>query len=192
MKAPGNSKAAEPIKTLNDVRRIIRHLKGYPRNRLLFIVGVNSPLRIGKLLKLKVGNVRNLKVGERFFFDPEDSKKRRYLEINRMILNGLQDYLKDKTLNDDDYLFCGREAKKPLVIQSVGPLIRKWTSSIGLTGNYGSETLRKTFGYIQRTVYGVGLDVLCDRFNHDAPAQTANLLEIDKNNSISIIYNKVG
>ena len=37
--------------------------------------------------------------------------------------------------------------------------MKKWTSAINLEGNFGCHTLRKTFGYIQRTEFGVGFDV---------------------------------
>jgi hypothetical protein len=88
------SSGAEPIRSLKDIRKIIRNLKGQPRNRLLFIMGVNSPLRIGTLLKLKVGNVRNMKEGDRFYFDRSDSPKSQFLEANRMIFKALQEYFK--------------------------------------------------------------------------------------------------
>lgn len=46
-------------------------------------------------------------------------------------------------------------------IQAVNALIKKWTATINLNhGNYGAHTLRKTFGFIQRTKYGVGSQVL--------------------------------
>ena len=191
-KKPRVSKA-EPIKSLTDVRRIIDNLKkGHPRNRLLFIVGVNCPLRIGTLLELKVGNVRNLEEGDRFYFDHSDSEKPRNLEINRKVFNALRKYLRNEKIQDDDYLFCGNKPRKPLSKQHANRLIKEWVKGIGLSGNYGNESLRKTFGYIQRTVYGVGFDVLCDKFNHKTPAQTARLLGVDENTHVSIILNKVG
>ena len=49
---------------------------------------------------------------------------------------------------------------------SVTALVKKWCRLINLDGNYGSHTLRKTFGYIQRTKYGVSFEVLCKRYNH--------------------------
>jgi hypothetical protein len=45
--------------------------------------------------------------------------------------------------------------------------------------NYGAHSLRKTWGYIQRTVYGVGFEILCKRFNHSSPAITMRYLGIE-------------
>src|SRR5665648_869744 len=49
-----------------------------------------------------------------------------------------------------DCLFTSRKRKAALLVPSVNGLIKKWTKSINLRGNYGAHTLRKTFGYIQR------------------------------------------
>ena len=191
IKKSGNNKA-NPITTLKDVRDIISILKGEPRNSLLFVIGVNSWLRIGTLLSLKVGDVRRLKTGDKHFFDKPDSQNPKYLEINRSIYNEFKKYLKDTTLKDDDYLFESRKGEDPLTIQSVNRLVKSWTKAVDLNGYYACESLRKTFGYIQRMEFGVGFDVLCKRFNHQSPARTAMFLGIPKEKPVTILNNKVG
>jgi hypothetical protein len=49
-------------------------------------------------------------------------------------------------------------------------MIKKWTGAINLEENYGAHTLRKTQGYIQRTKYGTGFEVVCKWFNRSSPA----------------------
>ena len=41
-----------------------------------------------------------------------------------------------------------------------------------LEENYGAHTLRKTRGYIQRTKYWMGSEIVCKWFNHSSPAVT--------------------
>jgi len=36
------------------------------------------------------------------------------------------------------------------------------TGAIHLEDNYGAHTLRKTRGYIQRTKYGMGFEIVCN------------------------------
>jgi hypothetical protein len=45
-----------------------------------------------------------------------------------------------------------------------------------LKGNYGSHTLRKTFGYHQRVTFGVDLPRLMVVFNHSTQKQTLDYL----------------
>ena len=80
--------------------------------------------------------------------------------------------------------------------QAVSKLVKKWTRAINLKGNYGAHTLRKTWGYIQRTMHGVGFEIICERYNHSSPAITMRYLGIQNrdltyelHNSISIIRN---
>ena len=51
-------------------------------------------------------------------------------------------------------------------------MIKKWTGAINLEENYGAHTLRKTRGYIQRTKYWMGFEIVCKWFNHSSPAVT--------------------
>jgi hypothetical protein len=45
---------------------------------------------------------------------------------------------------------------------------------------------------IQRTVYGVGFEILCKRFNHSSPAITMRYLGIEGKEVQNILMNEVG
>lgn len=49
---------------------------------------------------------------------------------------------------------------------------------INLKGNYGSHTLRKTFGYMHRTVHNTDIPTLMEMFNHSSQKQTLAYLGI--------------
>lgn len=74
---------------------------------------------------------------------------------------------------------------------TVNAKIKKWCRTLNLKGNYGAHTLRKTFGYIQRTKYGVGFEILCKRFNHSNPAVTMRYLGISDEEVIAILHNEI-
>ena len=51
-------KSVEPIRKLSDIEKIKKYLSTNPRDRLLFIFGINTGLRISDILKLKVKDVK--------------------------------------------------------------------------------------------------------------------------------------
>ena len=59
---------------------------------------------------------------------------------------------------------------------SVHRLVKGWCRAINLRGNYGSHTLRKTFGYHQRVTFGTDLPTLMEIFNHSTQKQTLSYL----------------
>ncbi len=71
-------------------------------------------------------------------------------------------------------------------------MIKKWTGSINLEENYGAHTLRKTRGYIQRTKYWMGFEIVCKWFNHSSPAVTMRYLGIEDKEVHSTLMNEIG
>lgn len=85
--------AVDPIKSLEDIRKMKEFLAKKPRNALLFSFGINSGLRISDILALNVGDVRGkeyieireLKTGKRKIFPINDRLKQEIEEFtNRM------------------------------------------------------------------------------------------------------------
>jgi integrase len=187
----GSDITVEPIRSVKDVKAIIKQIDN-PRDRLLFVMGINNGLRTVDLLKLKVGQVKDLKPGDTITVRESKTGKTNILMINKAVHKALDDYLQSSTLSDSDYLFKSRKGNKPLQSQAVSKLIKKWTDAINLKGNYGAHTMRKTFGYLQRTVYGVGFEVLCKRYNHSSPAITMRYLGIDNKEVNGILMNEIG
>lgn len=188
----GSRITVDPIRKVKDIQAISKMLADSPRNHLLFVMGTNNGLRVGDLLRLKVGNVRNMKVGDTLVIKEGKTGKRNILVVNKSVYKSLQVYLDRLNPNDGDWLFASRKGKNPITIQCVNNLVKKWTSSINLKGNYGAHSLRKTWGYIQRTVYGVGFEVICKRFNHSSPSITMRYLGIEDKEVQSILMNEVG
>ena len=78
----------------------------------------------------------------------------------KTVYKALKKYMDDAKPDDNDYLFLNYKGKNALTIQTINNMITKWAKKIDLKSNYGAHTLRKTFGYIQRTELGVGFEVL--------------------------------
>ena len=186
----GSSITVEPIRKIKDIKRIKRNLKDKPRDLLLFTLGINNGLRIGDLLKLKVQDVKDLQPGEGFTIKEQKTNKSNIVMINKEVRRTLAVYLDEIQPNDEDYLFKSRIGQnQPLNRSYVNSLVKKWTAN--LKGNYGTHSLRKTFGYIQRKVFGTSFEVICKRFNHSNPSITMRYLGIEDKEVKGILLNEI-
>ena len=72
--------------------------------------------------------------------------KNNILMINKTVYKALQIFLESPLLDNGEYLFASRKTKKPLTIQSVNALVKKWTGESNLSGNYtrdSKETIQR-------------------------------------------------
>lgn len=66
-------------------------------------------------------------------------------------------------------------------------MVKMWCQNVGLKGNYGSHTLRKTWGYWQRLERGTAIPLLMEAFGHATQRQTLAYLGI-QSDEIAQIY----
>jgi integrase len=184
--------AVDPIRQIKDIQAISKMTSGNPRNHLLFVMGINNGLRACDLVRVKVGDFRYLKVGQTLTIKESKTGKDNILVVNKTVYKALQTYLEAVRPDDDAYLFASRKGESHLQSQAVSKLVKKWTKAINLKGNYGAHTLRKTWGYIQRTVHGVGFEIICKRYNHSSPAITMRYLGIQDKEVHGVLMNEIG
>jgi len=188
----GDRLTVDPIREIRDIKAIASLTRDNPRDHLLFIMGVNNGLRAADLLSLKAGDVRHMKVGDTLTIRETKTGKNNVLVVNKTVYKALREYLDRVQPGDEDFLFASRKGKGPLQSQAVGKLVKRWTRAINLKGNYGAHTLRKTWGYIQRTVHGVGFEIICKRYSHSSPAITMRYLGIQDKEVHSTLMNEIG
>ena len=147
----------QPITDLKDIKRIKRLLSSNPRNMLLFIMGINAGLRVQNILALRVSDIENAVVGDRITVMENKTKKENVLIINQEIYDAVQRYLTfHKKQVPREFLFKSRKGwNYPLSTYAVTHMVQGWCDEINLAGNYGAHTLRKTWCYQQRKLYGV-------------------------------------
>ena len=186
----GSRIAVDPIRDLKAVKKIKRKLrKGNPRDLLLFTLGINNGLRVGDLLNLKVKDVVDLEPGETLKIKEQKTGKTNILMINREVHQVFGLFLEEKKPKNNDPVFRSKKGGKAISVPYASQLVKSWCK--GMKGNYGSHTLRKTFGFIQRTEFGVGFDILCKRFGHSSPAITMRYLGIEDKEVNGILLNEI-
>ena len=188
----GDRIAVDPIRKIKDIKAISKLTMDNPRDHLLFIMGINNGLRVCDLVRIKVKDVRYLKPGDALTIKETKTGKENVLVINNTVYKALKRYLEEVKPQDDDYVFKSRKGDGHLQSQAVSKMVKKWTHAINLKGNYGSHTLRKTWGYIQRTQHGVGFEIICKRYNHSNPAITMRYLGIQDREVHDVLMNEIG
>lgn len=170
---PGSTITVEPIREMKHIKSIKKLLSDSPRNFTIFTIGINTNLRASDLVKLKVGHLKHLKPGDHFELREKKTQKKRCITINKPVYEAVQALLITMPgANDDNYIFASRKGGGPLTVSYLNSLVKKWAEMINLHGNYGSHSLRKTFGFIHRTVFGTDIPTLMTMFNHSTQKQT--------------------
>jgi integrase len=188
----GDNITVDPIREIRDIDSIKRILSSNTRDLLLFTLGINNGLRCGDILRLKVKDVKQIKPGETLKIREQKTGKDNILMINKTTYKILREFLEETKPDEEDYLFKSRKGKnRSLNVGSVNMMVKQWCRSINLKGNYGTHSLRKTFGYIQRKKYGVGWEILCKRFNHSSPSVTMRYLGIEDKEVSGILMNEI-
>lgn len=185
----GSKIKVEPIKEMRDIRSIRKLLADKPRDLCIFTLGTNTALRASDLLSLKVKQVRYLRPDDDIEVREKKTRKDRRITFNKVCVDAIRNLLATHPYKDGDYLFRSERAKV-LTVPSLNRLVKSWCKAINLRGNYGSHTLRKTFGFIQRTVFGVGLPELMDCLGHASQKTTLTYLCLQAE-EIRSIYNNV-
>ena len=188
--APGKgiSHKVEPIRKLEDIEKIKMYLFGHPRNYTLFVIGVNTNLRASDLVGIKVRQVRGLKPMDDLEITERKTGKKRRITLKKSCIDAISGLLRTNDYTDD-YLFKGQRGQ--LRPETIHALVKSWCKVINLKGNYGSHTLRKTWGYHQRLTYNVGIPELMVFFNQSTQKQMLDYLCIQPDEIRSVYVNEI-
>ncbi len=91
------------------------------------------------------------------------TKKYRSVTINAAAHQAIQMLISDKEkiglkkknaelLDEGAFFFTGQRGTAALQVSTLNNMVKDWCKRVRLKGNYGSHTLRKTWGFMQRQV----------------------------------------
>ena len=183
------------IKSLNEISKLKTYLKKRSaRDYTLFVLGINIGLRASDLLSLQVKHIYNAsgKVKEELTMIEKKTDKKRKLYINESAAIALNDYYDIANFSTpEDYLFQSRKGEnQPIEVRSLNRLVKEWCAECRLKGNFGTHTLRKTFGYhlyINNAANPFILPYLMRIFNHSSQKVTLRYIGIEEE-EISSLY----
>lgn len=151
--------AGQPIqneKQLETIKNIL--LQSSKRDGLLFVLAVNSGLKVSEILQLKVSDVidEDENVRHSILFYNEKVKKHKWFAVNEDLQHAIEDYMKErKTWKRNEPLLKSQKGTKSITRQHAWYILNKAAKEVGLEG-ISSHTLRKTWGYC---AYKSGVDI---------------------------------
>jgi integrase len=177
----------EPIRDRKKIAQIKNLLRGEKRYRdlLLFVVGINTALRISDLLQLQIGHFLDDRgrIRQRLWIKERKRGKRHEVVINESIREAFEAYLSANPKigeKPENYIFFNpktNDYSHPIKRGQSWKFITTICREVGLRGNFGTHSLRKTWGYHAR-MQGVDLALIMHKLNHESIAYTKRYLGI--------------
>ncbi|MGN4846292.1 site-specific integrase [Bacillus cereus] len=164
----------QPIRNPEQIQQIKEYLKEKSeRNYILFVMGINTGLRISDILKLKVGDLKGKHISMR---EMKTGKQKR-IEITPRLKRELRWYIEER--EDHEYLICSRQGtNKPIGRSMAYKILRSTAEEFGLD-EIGTHTLRKTFGYhMYKQTKNIAL--LMEIFNHSSERVTLRYIGVNQ------------
>lgn len=185
-------KTVEPLRDVKLIKNMRTLLKGQStRNELLFVLGINVGLRISDILKLTFSDLvdPNWNIKDACLINEKKTGKTKKFYIGPIVQKVLESYMKEtkpKSLNT--YIFKSRKGgNNPISRQHAWHILNTAAEMVGLvkkdingkivSGEIGTHSLRKTFGYHAYNT-GVSLELLMDIFNHSSKSETLKYIGI--------------
>ena len=127
----------EPIRSKQQIKQVEEYLsKKNKRNRVLFVLGINSGLRVSDILNLNVSDVRNKTHIE---IKEQKTGKLKKFPINDKLKKLIQEFIKHK--NDKEPLFLSQKQKR-LDRSQVYRMLNEACKDVGISINFGSLSMR--------------------------------------------------
>ena len=177
----------EPIRDRNKIAQIKNQLRGQHRYRdlLLFVVGINTALRISDLLELHVRHFLDdhQQFKQRFCIKEQKRGKRQEVVVNTSIREALVEFFDayPEIISDkNNFIFFNTKVNgfmQPIRRGQAWKIITTICQQVELRGNFGTHSLRKTWGYHAR-MQGVDLALIMHKLNHESIAYTKRYLGI--------------
>ena len=89
----GDRIAVDPIRNIADIKAISKFTKDNPRDHLLYLMGINNGLRAGDLIKLRVKDVQDMRIGDTLTIKESKTQKNNILVVNKTVHKALKAYL---------------------------------------------------------------------------------------------------
>lgn len=169
-----NLNEVQPIRDTEKIEQMKRVLlKRSYRDWFMFVLGINTGLRISDLLQLRVKDIRGK---SHILLKEKKTGKLKRFRLNTDVQSVILDYTNGISL--ESYIIRSRRSNGPIKRVQAYKIIKDAAREVGID-EIGTHTLRKTFGYhfYQRTK---DVALLQDIFNHSAPSITLRYIGINQ------------
>lgn len=171
----------EPIKSTEDLNKVLNYLKQKENIKywLIFKIGLYSGLRVSDILALNIDDVENSDYVE--IVEKKTGKHKKF-PLNKELQEDIKYYLfirkKQWSIDEFEPLFIGKMHSR-LDRSQVYRIICRACANCNINGNFGTHTMRKTFGYHHYQQFK-DVALLQKIFNHSAPSITLRYIGIEQ------------
>jgi len=173
----------EPIKDKKKINDFLIFLKGKnERDWIMAKFQLNTGLRISDVVKVKVSDILTEKFNFKDYFVLLEQKtnKEKKIKLNDSIKTALNTYIKQNKLGHNNYIFKSRKGlNEHITVTQAYRLLKNAAISIGIE-NFGTHSLRKTWGYWTYKVSSYNIGLIMDTFNHSSQKITLRYIGIDQ------------
>jgi integrase len=136
-------KDVQPIRSLEKIEDMKWSLKKWcgERDYIMFLMGINTGLRVSDLLNLKIKDVKGK---QKITVKEGKTEKARTIHLSN-IYDELNAYI--KSIEGSEWLFPSRKGDKPITRIQAYRQINKASEMVDMPDGIGTHTMRKTFGY---------------------------------------------
>lgn len=172
----------EPIRNKKEIKAIINYLKERTmRDYLLFMFGVNTGLRIGDIINLRYSDIFDQKgVFKQYLIIREQKTyKEKKIKLNDSLKKALKSFIKrHPELFEKEFIFASKKGGYISRIQAYR-VLKQAANTVNIE-NFGTHSMRKTWGYhtYKASKYNIGL--IMDMFNHSSPRVTLRYIGISQ------------
>lgn len=171
----------EPIRDKAKIKPMYLYLnEKHPKYGLLFKFGLNTGLRISDLLPIKVKDIFNSngEYKEYFILKEKKTGKEKKIKLNMALRKVVSNFVKQQQLTPESYFFFSSKGGHIKRIQAYRVLKEAATSS-GIE-NFGTHSLRKTWGYWTYKISKYNVGLIMDTFNHSSQSITLRYIGVNQ------------
>ncbi|WP_434284610.1 tyrosine-type recombinase/integrase [Clostridium botulinum] len=185
--------SVEPIKDKKKIDALLTYLKGKnDRDYLLCKFQLNTGLRISDVVNVKVSDILtpNINFKDYFILKEKKTGKEKKIKLNDTLKKSLKAYVKQNDFKQNDYIFKSRKGPNNHISPTQAYRILKAAAENLNIENFGTHSLRKSWGYwtYKASKYNIGL--IMDTFNHSSEKITLKYIGItqeDKDELYSLV-----
>ncbi len=171
----------EPIRDKVKIKQMYQYLNGKDsKYALLFKFGLNTGLRISDILPLKVKDILNNNGEFREYLVLREKKtgKEKKIKLNAALRKTVLTYMKSENLSSESYLFSSVKGNHIGRVQSYR-VLKDAATLVGIE-NFGTHSLRKTWGYWTYKISRYNVGLIMDTFNHSSQNITLRYIGVNQ------------
>jgi integrase len=171
----------EPLRDKKKIKQMYNYLNGKnSKYGLLFKFGLNTGLRISDILPIKVSDIFNTNwhFKNHLILKEKKTGKEKKIKLNNALRTCIQSYVKNQKLSFDSYLFHSQKGDHIGRVQAYR-VLKEAADTIGVE-NFGTHSLRKTWGYWTYKVSRYNIGLIMDTFNHSSMRITLQYIGVNQ------------